>query len=52
MRLNSLWDQLTQADVSLDLLLYSQIECDERRHWRSHVIGHAYREGRLIDELG
>ena len=50
--LNALWDQLTQADVSLDLLLYSQIECDERRHWRSHVIGHAYREGRLIDELG
>jgi hypothetical protein len=50
--LNALWDQLAQADVSLDLLLYSQSECDERRHWRSHVIGHAYREGRLIDELG
>jgi predicted nucleotidyltransferase len=50
--LNALWDQLTQADVSLDLLLYSQRECDERRHWRSHVIGRAYREGRLIDELG
>ena len=50
--LNALWDQLTQADVSLDLLLYSQSECDERRHWLSHVIGRAYREGRLIDELG
>ena len=50
--LNAIWDQLTQADVSLDLLLYSQRECDERRHWRSHVIGRAYREGRLIDELG
>ena len=50
--LNALWDQLAQADVSLDLLLYSQSECDERRHWSSHVIGRAYCEGRLIDELG
>jgi predicted nucleotidyltransferase len=50
--LNAIWDQLTQTDVSLDLLLYSQSECDERRHWHSHVIGRAYREGRLIDELG
>ena len=50
--LNALWDQLAQADVSLDLLPYSQSECDELRHWRSHGIGHAYREGRLIDELG
>jgi len=50
--LNAIWDQLTQADVSLDLLLYSQSECDERRHWRSHVISRAYREGRLVDELG
>jgi len=47
--LNELWDQLAQADVSLDLLLYSQQECEERRHWRSHVIGRAYREGRLLD---
>jgi len=47
--LNELWDELAQADVSLDLLLYSQQECQERRHWRSHVIGRAYREGRLLD---
>jgi predicted nucleotidyltransferase len=47
--LNELWDELAQADVSLDLLLYSQQECEERRHWRSHVIGRAYREGRLLD---
>ena len=47
--LNKLWAQLAQADVSLDLLLYSQRECEERRHWRSHVIGRAYREGRLLD---
>jgi predicted nucleotidyltransferase len=47
--LNQLWDELAQADVSLDLLLYSQQECQERRHWRSDVIGRAYREGRLLD---
>ena len=39
--LNALWDQLTQADVSLDLLLYSQSECVARRNWRSHVFGRA-----------
>ena len=48
--LNALWDQLTQADVSLDLLLYSQSECEARRHWRSHVIGRAYREGTLLHD--
>ncbi len=47
--LNDLWDQLAQADVSLDLLLYSQSECEARRHWRSHVIGRAYREGKLVN---
>jgi hypothetical protein len=46
--LNALWDELSQADVSLDLLLYSQSECEARRHWRSHVIGRAYREGKLL----
>lgn len=46
--LNQLWDQLSQADISLDLLLYSQSECEARRHWRSHVIGRAYREGQLL----
>ena len=46
--LNTLWDQLSQADVSLDLLLYSHSECEARRHWRSHVIGRAYREGKLL----
>jgi predicted nucleotidyltransferase len=47
--INDLWGRFAQADVSLDLLLYSQRECEERRHWRSHVIGRAYREGRLLD---
>ena len=49
--LNALWDRLSQADVSLDLLLYSRSECEERRYWRSHVIGRAYREGTLLDGL-
>jgi len=47
--LNQLWGLLARADVSLDLLLYSRQECDQRRNWRSHVIGRALREGRLID---
>ena len=46
--LNALWDQLAQDDISLDLLLYSESECEARRHWRSHVIGRAYREGKLL----
>jgi predicted nucleotidyltransferase len=47
--LGDLWGALAQADVSLDLLLYSRSECEERRHWLSHVIGRAYREGLLLD---
>jgi predicted nucleotidyltransferase len=47
--LADLWGQPAQADVSLDLLLYSRSECEERRHWLSHVIGRAYREGVLLD---
>lgn len=47
--LGDLWGELAQADVSLDLLLYSRSECEERRHWLNHVIGRAYREGVLLD---
>jgi predicted nucleotidyltransferase len=47
--LADLWDQLSQADVSLDLLLYSRSECEQRCRWMSHVIGRAYREGVLLD---
>ncbi len=43
--LNQLWGLLAQADVSLDLLLYSERESAERRQWRTHVIGRAFREG-------
>ena len=46
--LGKLWSELAQADVSLDLLLYSRSECEERQHWLSHVIGRAYREGVLL----
>lgn len=47
--LGDLWQQLAQPDVSLDLLLYSKSECEERRDWLSHVIGRAYREGVLLN---
>ena len=47
--LRDLWQDLAQADVSLDLLLYSKSECEERRHWLSHVIGRAYREGVILN---
>ena len=47
--LNQLRGLLARADVSLDLLLYSERECEERRQWRTHVIGRAFREGRLLD---
>jgi predicted nucleotidyltransferase len=47
--LRDLWKELSQADVSLDLLLYSQSECEERRHWLTHVIGRAYREGVVLN---
>ncbi|MCP9887507.1 hypothetical protein KBY96_06100 [Cyanobium sp. ATX 6A2] len=47
--LNQLWGLLARADESLDLLLYSERECEERRQWRTHVIGRAFREGRLLD---
>jgi predicted nucleotidyltransferase len=47
--LGDLWGDLAQADVSLDLLLYSRSEYEARRDWLSHVIGRAYREGVLLD---
>jgi predicted nucleotidyltransferase len=47
--LGDLSQALSQPDVSLDLLLFSRSECDERRHWLNHVIARAYREGVVID---
>lgn len=40
--LDELWGLLARADGSLDLLLYSERECEERRQWRTHVIGRAF----------
>ena len=47
--LSQLRRQLAMADVSLDLLLFSEQEVAARRDWPSHVNGRAYREGRLLD---
>jgi predicted nucleotidyltransferase len=40
--------RLSQPTCSVDLLLYSQSQVEERRHWLSHVIARAYREGRVL----
>ncbi len=47
--LSDLRRRLAMADVSLDLLLFSEAEVAERQHWQSHVIGRSYREGVLLD---
>jgi hypothetical protein len=51
--LHELWAHLAGAEVSLDLRLASQRECEERQLWRHqghpHVIGRADREGRRLD---
>ena len=46
--LSELRRRLAMVDVSRDLLLLSEAEVAERQHWQSHVIGQAYREGRLL----
>jgi len=43
--LDELWGLLARADGALDLLLYSERECEERRLWRTHVIGRAFPGG-------
>lgn len=47
--LGSIWRKLAHHRVAVDLLLYSQSQVAEMRHLSSHVIGHAYREGRFLD---
>lgn len=47
--LGSIWRKLAHHRVAVDLLLYSQSQVAEKRNLRSHVIGHAYREGRFLD---
>jgi predicted nucleotidyltransferase len=46
--LGRLWRKLSHHRIPVDLLLYSQSQGEERRHWLSHVIARAYREGRVL----
>ncbi len=47
--LGQLWNKLARHRVPVDLLLYPRSKVEERRHWLSHVIAQAYREGRVLD---
>ena len=47
--LGVLWNKLSRHGVPLDLLLYPRSKVEERRHWLSHVIAQAHREGRVLD---
>jgi hypothetical protein len=38
-----------RPEWDIDLLITAPEAWLERRHWRSHVIGRPYREGRLLD---
>jgi Predicted nucleotidyltransferases len=46
--LGRLWRKLAHHRILIDLLLYSRSQVEERRHWLSHVIARAYREGRVL----
>ena len=47
--LGQLWNKLARHRVPVDLLLYPRSKVEERRHWLSHVIAQAHREGRVLD---
>jgi predicted nucleotidyltransferase len=47
--LGQIWNKLARHRVPVDLLLYPRSKVEERRHWLSHVIAQAYREGRVLD---
>jgi predicted nucleotidyltransferase len=47
--LGLLWRKLSHHRVPIDLLLYPRSKVEERRHWLSHVIALAHREGRILD---
>ena len=47
--LGLLWRKLAHHRVPIDLLLYPRSKVEERRHWLSHVIALAHREGRILD---
>ena len=46
--LGRVWRKLAHHRIPIDLLLYSRSQVEERRHWLSHVIARAYREGRVL----
>ncbi len=46
--LGRVWRKLAHHRIPIDLLLYSRSQVEERRHWVSHVIARAYREGRVL----
>jgi len=46
--LGKLWRRLSHHRIPVDLLLYSQSQVAERKHWLSHVIARAYQEGRVL----
>ena len=46
--LGRVWRKLAYHRIPIDLLLYSRSQVEERRHWLSHVIARAYREGRVL----
>ncbi len=43
-----LWLALANIDVSKDLLLYSRDEVEARKNSLNHVVGRAFREGRVL----
>ncbi len=47
--LGQLWNKLARHRIPVDLLLYPRSKVEERRHWLSHVIAQAHREGRVLD---
>ena len=47
--LGVLSNKLARHRVPVDLLLYPRSKVEERRHWLSHVIAQAHREGRVLD---
>ena len=47
--LGMLWNKLARHRVPVDLLLFPRSKVEERRHWLSHVIAQAHREGRVLD---
>ena len=46
--LGRVWRKLAHHRIPIDLLLYSRSQVEERRHWLSHVIARAHREGRVL----